>query len=185
MVHFTVKIVNLKLLDYNLDLNIYTSLSICLINNKFKLNKEYKESYQLTQEQKEYLIGLILGDLFIEKGKRSLNARLRFEQSIIHKDYLMFLYDLFKPLTNMLPKIQIRKPDSRTGKQYNSIRFATLAMPCLNFYHDLFYYKENFKFIKKVPSNICELLSARALAFLIMDDGGISSSAPDRDNIAH
>jgi hypothetical protein len=150
-------------LDYNLDLNIYSSLSICLINNKFKLNKEYKESYQLTLEQKESLIGLILGDLSIEKGKRSLNARLRFEQSIKHKDYLIFLYNLFKPLVNMQPKI--RKPDSRTGKQYNSIRFASLAMPCLNYYHDLFYYKEDFKFIKKIPSNICELLSARALAF--------------------
>ena len=139
----------IKLLDYNLDLNIYTSLSICLLNNRFKLNKEYKESYQLTLEQKESLIGLILGDLSIEKGKHSLNARLRIKQSIIHEDYLIFLYNLFKPLTNMQPKIQIRKPDSRTGKQYNSIRFATLAMPCLNYYHDLFYYKENFKFKKK------------------------------------
>jgi hypothetical protein len=91
-------------LDYNLDLNIYSSLSICLINNKFKLNKEYKESYQLTLEQKESLIGLILGDLSIEKGKRSLNARLRFEQSIKHKDYLIFLYNLFKPLVNMQQK---------------------------------------------------------------------------------
>lgn len=122
-------------MDYNLDLNIYTSLSICLINGKLKLNKEYKESYRLSLEQS--LIGLIY--LSIEKGKRSLNARLRFEQSIKHKDYLIFLYDLFKPLTNMQPKIQIRKPDSRTGKQYNSIRFSTLAMPCLNYYHDLFY----------------------------------------------
>jgi len=76
----------------------------------------------------------------------------------------------------MQPKIQIRKPDSRTGKQYNSIRFASLAMPCLNYYHELFYYKENSKFIKKVPLNICELLSARALAYWIMDDGGLSSS---------
>jgi hypothetical protein len=118
-------------LDYNLDLNIYSSLSICLINNKFKLNKEYKESYQLTLEQKGSLIGLILGDLSIEKGKRSLNARLRFEQSIKHKDYLIFLYNLFKPLVNMQPKI--RKPDFRTGKQYNSIRFESLAIPCLNY----------------------------------------------------
>jgi hypothetical protein len=77
----------------------------------------------------------------------------------------MFLYDLFEPLTNMEPKIQIRKLDSRTGKQYSSLRFATLSMPCINFYYDLFYYKEHLKSIKKVPSNISELLSARALAF--------------------
>ena len=85
------------------------------------------------------LIGLILGDIYMEKSNRSINVRLRFEQSIIHKEYLMFLYDLFEPLTNMTPKVQIRKLDSRTGRQYISIRFATLAMPCLNYYYDLFF----------------------------------------------
>jgi len=60
----------------------------------------------------------------------------------------------------MKPKIQERKTDIRTGRQYNSIRFATLSMPCLNYYYDLFYYKENIKNIKQVPLNISELLTA-------------------------
>lgn len=122
-----------------------------------KLSKEYKESYKLTLEQKESLIGLILGDISIEKALRSRNARLRFDQSIIHEEYrvALFLYNLFELLVNMSPKVQIRKPDSRTGKVYSSIRFATLAMPCLNYYYDLFYKDK----IKRVPSNIGDLLT--------------------------
>jgi hypothetical protein len=145
-------------------------------NKNYKLKKEYKDSYKLNVEQEESLIGLTLGDVSIEKSKNSLNARIRFEQSVIHEEYLMFLYQLFEPLTNMTPKVQIRKPDSRTEKQYKSIRFATLSMPCINYYHELFYLKENSKWIKKVPLNICDIFTARALAFFIMDDGGKGSS---------
>ena len=41
-------------------------------------------------------------------------------------------------------------------------------MPCLNFYHELFY-KDN---IKVIPINLEKLLTARGLAYWIMDDGG-------------
>lgn len=47
------------------------------------------------------------------------------------------------------------------------MRFTTMAMPCLNKYHDLFY-KDR---VKSVPENLGELLTARGLAFFIMDDG--------------
>jgi hypothetical protein len=58
-------------------------------------------------------------------------------------------------------------------------------MPCINYYHDLFYYKENLKWNKKVPLNICELFTARSLAFWIMDDGGKGSSMQSTNNIAY
>ena len=45
-----------------------------------------------------------------------------------------------------------------------------MAMPCLNYYHDLFYKDK----VKNVPKNLGEILTARGLAFLIMDDGGKS-----------
>ena len=43
-------------------------------------------------------------------------------------------------------------------------------MPCLNYYHELFY-KDN---VKIIPINLEELLTARGLAYFIMDDGGKS-----------
>jgi LAGLIDADG DNA endonuclease family len=65
------------------------------------------------------------------------------------------------------PKIIKRKQDKRTGKFYKSIAFKTAVFDYLNEYHTLFY--ENKK--KIVPKNIQELLTARGLAYWIMDDG--------------
>src|SRR6202043_2793549 len=52
----------------------------------------------------------------------------------------------------------------------NSIKFSTLSLPCLNNYYE-FFYKDGKKII---PINISEFLTARGLAYLIMDDGGKS-----------
>nr|YP_010218778.1 LAGLIDADG endonuclease [Morchella brunnea]UBU98585.1 LAGLIDADG endonuclease [Morchella brunnea] len=50
--------------------------------------------------------------------------------------------------------------------------FRTLAMPCLNYYYDLFYKDK----VKTIPRNLGELLTASSEedAFWIMDDGGKS-----------
>jgi hypothetical protein len=60
--------------------------------------------------------------------------------------------------------------NKKRGVITQSLYFRTLAMPCLNYYHDLFY-KNN---VKIIPRILEELLTARGLAFLIMDDGGKS-----------
>jgi len=68
----------------------------------------------------------------------------------------------------MEPTLLTRNNPKSTTTQ--SLYFRTLAMPCLNFYHELFY-KDN---IKVIPINLEELLTARGLAYWIMDDGGKS-----------
>jgi hypothetical protein len=80
----------------------------------------------------------------------------------------MFIYSHFYSLCGAGPKVYIRKPDPRTNKIYSSIQVKTLALPCLNFYRNLFY---NEKGKKIIPDNIDKLLTARALAFWICDDG--------------
>lgn len=98
------------------------------------------------------------------------NARLRFDQTFPeHTTYLMYIYSRFYNLGGKGPKVYIRKPDKRTNKIYSSMQFKTLALPCLNYYYDLFY--EEGK--KIIPSNISDLLTARALAYWISDDGGM------------
>ena len=69
----------------------------------------------LTEYLKEALIGLTLGDLSLEKATNNSNVRLRFDQGIIHSNYLYFLYDKFKDYTLTPPKSTNRKPDKRTG----------------------------------------------------------------------
>ena len=83
----------------------------------------------------------------------------------------MHIYSQFTNLTGKEPKVYIRKPDKRTNEIYSSMQFKTLALPCLNYYYDLFY-KEGKKII---PSNISDLLTARAFAYWISDDGGIGA----------
>src|ERR1700733_1518180 len=156
--------------------NFMNDTLLCIIPivsnlNKKRLSKSDKENLTLSEIQKETLIGVLLGDAHLSRPKPTHNTKLVFDQSnSLHKEYLLHLYDVFKSLTNTEPYVTNRKPDTRTGKVYNSIRFSTLSLPCLNDYYELFY-KDGRKII---PNNINELLTARGLAYLIMDDGGKS-----------
>ena len=161
-------------LNYN---NLVSSIFLLNpnINNQIKLRmtKEEKSQVQLTSVQKEILVGTMLGDAFIERSKPTHNARVRFDQSFPnHASYLMKIYSYFYNLTGKGPTVIIRKPDKRTGKVYYQMQLKTLAFPCLNYYHNLFY-KDGKKIIPKI---IGELLTARSLAYWIKDDGGKSSS---------
>lgn len=145
------------------------------VQSKFlrSLSNKEKLLIQLTKIQKDILVGTVLGDAYIERSKASHNARLRYDQTFPHHaSYLMTIYSHLYNLTGKGPRIIIRKPDIRTGKIYYQMQFETLNLPCLNTYHELFY-KDGKKVI---PQSIGELLTARSLAYWIMDDGGKSSS---------
>jgi hypothetical protein len=95
-----------------------------------------------------------------------------FEQGLMHEAYILHLYDLFKDYCNLGPKYSQRKPDFRTGKTYSRITFYTYSLPCFNYYHELFYVNG----VKRIPLNIGELLTARSLAYWLMDDSCKHSS---------
>jgi hypothetical protein len=124
-----------------------------------------KREYQLSIEQKEALIGLLLGDAYLERAKPTHNARLAIDQSYPEKeDYVNHLFGLFKEMLSpnlKEPSVVSMKPNKKTGKVYQSIRFRTLVHPCLNEYHDLFYKNK----VKVVPANLEEILTARGLAY--------------------
>lgn len=106
---------------------------------------------ELSQHQKDAIIGTSLGDFSMERVKSTHNTRLRFDQNFpYHAPYLTHLYVLFKNLVGAVPKVHVRKPDKRTGKSYASIAFKTLRYPCFNYYYDLFYING----VKGVPFNI-------------------------------
>lgn len=129
----------------------------------FKYSAQYKKDYNLTDIQKEALIGIILGDGFLERLKPTHNTRLRVEQSYPEKsEYLKSLYKLLEPLTAMEPTMLTRNNKKR-GTVTESLYFRTLAMPCLNFYYELFYKDK----VKIIPINLEDLLTARGLAYWI------------------
>ena len=130
------------------------SYSTNVKNIKSTIN--YKKEYELSIIQKEALIGIILGDGFLERNKPSHNTRLRIEQSYPEKEeYLNSLHKLLEPLTLMVPTILTRNNKKR-GLTTKSLYFRTLAMPCLNYYHELFYPNKK----KIIPRNLEELLTA-------------------------
>lgn len=86
----------------------------------------------MSLEQKEALIGIILGGGFLERNKPNHNTRLRIEQSYPEKEgYLISLFSLLEPITTMTPVILSIK-DKRSSSLFKSLYFRTLAMPCLN-----------------------------------------------------
>lgn len=68
------------------------------------------------------------------------------------------------------PTTLLTRNNKKRGVYTQSLYFRTLAMPCLNYYYELFY-KDS---IKIVPRILEDLLTARGLAHWIMDDGGKS-----------
>src|SRR3982751_713360 len=56
------------------------------------LTKLEREAFSLPEELKQILVGLMLGDLNAQKQTINSNVRLRFEQGLVHEQYLMHLY---------------------------------------------------------------------------------------------
>lgn len=112
----------------------------------------------------EILIGLILGDAWLEKAK--VNARLRFEQSHIRTEFFFHVFKFFVFYSPNTPFLRERL-DKRNNKIYKTWHFSTLSLPYFTNYYNLFYLNSK----KIIPTNIIDLLTPIVLAFWIMCDG--------------
>lgn len=131
--------------------------------------KSVKFNLELSKELEEIIIGLMLGDLFAEKINPNSNTRLQFKQSNKNKKYIDHLYSLFKEFVNTPPKVTSSIEKRLNKKQeYISIKFWTLSLPCFNKFRELFYDNSGKKII---PLNLEELITAKSLAYWLMDDG--------------
>lgn len=126
-----------------------------LKSERTKLEKENNKSLQSGEAPEnsnfieEVLVGMLLGDAWLEKQK--VNARFRFE----------FFFDVFKYFafyTPNAPKLRERL-DRRTGKIYKTWHLTTLSSPFFTYYYDLFYKDLGTGYNKIIPDNIFELLT--------------------------
>lgn len=132
------------------------------------LTRAERTQFTLTAKLKDILIGLLLGDLHIEKrSKSSLNVRLSFVQGLVHKDYLFHLYELFKMYSMMEPQTYKMPAHKVSGKEYSGVRFQTITLPCFTEFYNLFYLNGK----KVLPLNMVELLTPLGLSYWIADDG--------------
>jgi len=138
------------------------------MNSKF-IN-EFRSKVSLSSEQKDILIGSMLGDGCLESQNKNRTYRLKIEQSFSHKEYVDWLYRKLKNLVLTEPKIKIKKIGSKTYQNYG---FQTVSCSQLRFFAHQFYDQNSKK--KKIPKIIGKLLNPLALAVWFMDDGQIKS----------
>jgi LAGLIDADG DNA endonuclease family len=119
---------------------------------------------------------LLLGDGHIQQRSVKGNSRFIYGQSSLRKHHLNYfnhVFELFKPYLSKDFNVKEKTfSDKRTNKNYSSVNFATLSLPCFNFYKNLFY---NYKNVKIIPLNINKFITPRGLAYWIMDDGSLQN----------
>jgi len=120
----------------------------------------------LNNEQKAILIGMILGDTYLQRtGKK--NARLRLEHSVKQKEYLLWKVSKFPQLFQGQPKYIIRQHPI-SGGIYRYCRHQSNANPELGKWRLRFYRDGK----KKIPENLKDYLKdLLSLAVWYMDDG--------------
>lgn len=130
--------------------------------------EEYKRGLKLTREQREVLVGLLLGDAHLETQNRGHTYRLKIEQSERHKAYVEHLYQVFQPwvLTPPQPKTVYSR-----GHESRNWWFQTVSHEAFRFCAHQFYRDGR----KRVPPLIHRWLTPRALAYWLMDDGSRKS----------
>lgn len=130
---------------------------------------------KLTQEQKDLIVGSLLGDGNMQTFTKGRTWRYRASHEVDHLPYLEYKYKLLQGLcsTGIIP--DETKADKRTGKKYKRNYFNTRVESCLKHYANLFYtYDPNTdSFVKDVPKNIAKMLTPRAVAIFYQDDGAL------------
>jgi hypothetical protein len=128
-----------------------------------RLSLTERNSILISEGSKEVLIGILLGDGHIARRSDTGNSRLVYAQTAqLHNEYFNYVFNIFRPFctNDYTPYLKLFK-DKRTNKEYSSLSFTTMQLPCFNLYRDLFYYLDK----KKVPDNIYKLLTDKGLAF--------------------
>ena len=131
--------------------------------------EEKKKKLSLNAEQREVLIGLLLGDAHLETQNQGRTYRLKIEQSERHRPYLIQLYEVFREWILTPPRRRLAKSSGRVSCNYC---VQTVSHGALRFYAQQFYTGRR----KVVPKLIHRWLTPRALAYWFMDDGSLKSS---------
>jgi len=84
--------------------SLLLSYSMPLVKPGRRLTKAEQSKFTLSDELKQILVGLILGDLHIPPKTLNSNPYLQFAQGTVHEQYLMHLYDLFSSYCKSAPK---------------------------------------------------------------------------------
>lgn len=123
---------------------------------------------ELTEIQKNVLIGSLLGDGHLELVNHGKNACLKIGRTLADKEYLLWQGSIFN---NFLTPRGIKDGsvyDKRTQKTYFHTRLSTICHPIFTEFHKKWYINKR----KIVPLDI--VLNPMILAVWLADDGHIA-----------
>ena len=130
--------------------------------------EKYKQSLKLTSDQRELLIGLLLGDAHLETANSGRTYRLKIEHSKSQERYVNWIYSQLKEWVRTAPQ---KKEKHLNGKVSENVWFQTYSHPAFKFYAQQFYQENR----KKVPKLISRWLTPKAMGVWFMDDGSYKS----------
>lgn len=120
----------------------------------------------MTQKQKNALIGMVLGDAYLQKtGKK--NARVRLEHSLNQKEYLLWKMSLLPHYFQKKVEV-IERLNPVWNKRYSYVRAQSTSSPEFGKLQRLFY-KDSGKIISDKIISIFK--NPFSLAVWFMDDG--------------
>lgn len=124
---------------------------------RLKISKlSYRKKIKLLPEEKQVILGGLLGDLYCRIKKTCKNAQIEGAHCKKQEPYLLWKLDVLKNLSFNLRR-------TKTGYLF----FESKTYPCLNYYHKLFY--KNGK--KEINNQILKEVGKLGLAIWYMDDG--------------
>ena len=149
--------------------NILKNEVIGLGPNSTKL-KEYKDSLiELSIEQKEAIIGLMLGDASLQSQNKGKTYRIKFEWGDKNKAYVLHVFNLFDEWLLSQPHKKERL--SPKGNLIVNWGFQTFSQKAFNYLAELFLLDKGGK--KGISENLVQdHLTPKGLAYWFMDDGG-------------
>ncbi len=130
--------------------------------------EQHKKELKLTQNQREILVGLMLGDGHLETQNNGRTYRLKVEHSTVQAKYTNWLYEQFNKWVLTSPQEKQKMVNSKSS---TNIWFNTVSHACFRFYAQQFYSERK----KVIPKMIYKLLGPQSLAVWFMDDGSIKS----------
>jgi len=133
-----------------------------------KAIEEYKQSLRISKNQKEILVGSLLGDAHLETANCGRTYRLKVEHAKSQEEYVDWLYSQFEQWVGTKPQEKLKQ---RNGKISKNVWFQTYSHPAFRYYAQQFYRDGK----KVVPKQIARMLTPQALAVWFMDDGSYKS----------
>ena len=119
-----------------------------------------------TYEQEQVLIGTLLADGCLFKGKNNVNYRMNMAHGMKQKEYFMYKYEVLKSLGFNQPKIE-KEYHNKSQKTYACIKTQSKTNPLFtNLYNKI--YKNGKKHISR---QICEIIDELALSIMFFDNG--------------